>query len=126
MSIKYNIENKENYLLVEASGFDESLEEVMQYGAAIIQKAVKLNTTRVLCDERELEYRLNTIDTFKSAEFIAEQAPSIARLGLVCNPKNFEDADFWENVAVNRGLKIKFFTDLEEAKHWVMEDSKNK
>lgn len=109
-------------LVIHASGFDENLEEVQQYGMSIIEACGQYNVTHVLCDETDLEYRLSVIDTFQSAQFIAEQAPVIAKVALVCSEKFIADASFWETVAVNRGLTVRVFKKVEDARYWLNED----
>jgi hypothetical protein len=106
-------------LLVKSSGFDESLEQVQAYGIAVIAACIRHGVTHVLCDDLDLEYRLGTVDTFQSAQFIAAQAPAVARVALVCNPKYIADARFWEDVAVNRGLTVRVFTEVEAARAWL-------
>ena len=108
-------------LRVEAHGFDESLEEVMAYGSALIEQCLTHQLTRVLCDERALEYRLNTLDTYALATWISEQVPHLARIALVSAPAAAADAQFWENVAVNRGLTVRAFQDPAAAEHWLCE-----
>lgn len=108
-------------LVVHASGFDESLAEVQAYAMAIIEAAVSGGLTRVVCDERDLEYRLKAVDTFKAAEFIAEYAPRVAKVALVCNPKGLGDATFWETVAVNRGVTVRVFRERSLADRWLDE-----
>ena len=61
--------NDGDLLIVESTGFDESLEEVQQYGLAILSACKQGNHTKVLCNEINLEYRLGTFDTFLAAEF---------------------------------------------------------
>lgn len=119
MSIKYTFTVEENLLVVTASGFDENLDEVLEYGMAVISEAVQGNYTAVLCDESRLEYRLGTLDTYRSAEFISQQAPRIVRVALVCNLQAFTDAQFWETVVVNRGLRVRFFKNIHEARIWL-------
>ena len=124
MSITYSFRAEGDTLYVDTSGFDDSLDEVLAYGAAVIEQALLHRTTRVLCDERQLVYRLTTLDTFAAAEYIAKEAPHIARIALVCAPQFFADAAFWENVAVNRGLSVCAFKDLERAKAWLFAAAK--
>lgn len=104
MAINFTATSEGNLLIINASGFDDNLEEVQQYGMAVIEACSKYNVTRVLCDETNLEYRLSVIGTFQSVEFIAAQVPAIAKVALVCSEKSIADAAFWETVAVNRGL----------------------
>ena len=121
MVITFNTRMEDGILVIESSGFDESLKEVLDYGMAVYQTAIMNKCNRILCDETKLEYRLNTLETFKSAEFISESVPSLARVALVCKPENINDASFWETVAVNRGLQVRVFTDSEKARKWVSE-----
>lgn len=119
MSIQYTITIEDNTLFVTASGFDETLAEVEQYGLAIINAAIAGGVTRILCNEIDLEYRLDTLDTYRAAEFIAEHAPRVAKVALVCAPQYMADARFWEDVAVNRGLLVCAFKDLPSATQWL-------
>lgn len=121
MAIQYSLKADGNLLIVKASGFDESLEEVEQYGLAIVEACKEGRYSRVLCDETDLEYRLGTFDTFQSAEFMASQAPKIGKAAIVCNEKFYPDARFWETVAVNRGLRVRVFKNIEAARQWLDE-----
>lgn len=119
MAIHFTTRIEGPLLRVETSGFDESLEDVMAYGSALIETCLAHQLTRVLCDERALEYRLNTLDTYALAAWISEQVPHVVRIAVVCAPKSAADARFWENVAVNRGLTVRAFLDPDAAERWL-------
>lgn len=119
MAIAYSFHPEKNYLLVTASGFDESLEDTIGYGMAVLEACLEHQCTRVLCDERDLEYRLSTIDTFQLAEAAVQAAPKLVRIAIATGPDNLEDASFYETVAKNRGLSVKVFQELVEARDWV-------
>ncbi|MCC7492060.1 MAG: hypothetical protein IT204_06945 [Fimbriimonadaceae bacterium] len=121
MAIRHRVEVAGDLLLVTASGYDESLAEVQAYGLAVIEAALAHGCRRVLCDERQLEYRLGTVDTYQAAAFLAEQAPALGRAALVCAPECAPDAAFWETVAVNRGLQVRAFQSLTDAQAWIAE-----
>jgi hypothetical protein len=124
MAINYTMTVEDGILSVKASGFDESLAEVEQYGMAVIRETKKTGVRKVLCDELDLQYRLMTFDTFAAAEFIVENAPEIAangRVAIVCNPRDIEDAVFFENIVVNRGMTLCVFKDTERARTWLSE-----
>ena len=72
-------------------------------------------------DERELEYRLDTMDTFQLAENAARVVPQLMRIAIFTNPSTMDDAFFFETVAVNRGLSVKVFPSLKEARGWLQE-----
>ena len=121
MAITYSAEINENLLLITASGRDENVREVIDYGSAVIDLAVRHGATLILCDERNLEYALDTFDTFQSAKEIADLAPKVARIAIVCNAKFLKDGQFWETVAVNRSLQVRVDTEIDRAKAWLLE-----
>ncbi len=122
MTITFQAESNDGLLVVTASGQDDNPQQVIAYGSAVIDLAIQHQASRILCDERNLEYRLGTIDTFQAAEAIAARAPKVGRAAIVCRPSNFEDGKFWETVAVNRGLAVRFFIDIDKARVWVLKD----
>ncbi len=119
MAISYYFTKTVDYLLVTASGEDESLNEVINYGKAIIDFALKSRASKILCDERNLIYKLNILDTFENAKTIAQLVPTLVMVAIVCDKTNMPVAHFWEDVANNRGLKVKFFIDFIEAENWI-------
>ncbi len=121
MAIQYTMTVQDNTLLVKASGFDEDLAGVQAYGTAIITAAVAASFDRVLCDERDLEYRLDTLDIYTVGEFIAARAPRVARVAIIPAKRYAADARFWENVVVNRGLTVRVFEDDGAAWRWLHE-----
>jgi hypothetical protein len=123
MAITYHIEIEKPLLRVTASGKDENLEQVIEYGMAVVNAAFSSGCTKVLCNEQELEYSLGTIDTFESARFISEAAPGVAKVVIVCREEQIEDAALWETVAINRGLTVKVFKQLAEAEKWLIVSS---
>ena len=121
MSIQYTFKSEKDVLVVETSGFDENVEEVMLYGKSVVEECRKGHFKRLLCNELQLEYRLGTLDTFENAKYISQFAAEIGRAAIVCNEKFFVDARFWETVAVNRGLEVRVFKDMETARQWLAE-----
>ncbi len=119
MAIDFTACKKGDTLLVHAHGFDESLEQVEQYGMSIIAAALEQGAAQVLCDERELEYRLGTLDTYDAAAHIAAHAPAVCKVAIVCRPADIADAKFWETVAVNRGLTVRIFKEITDAYIWL-------
>ena len=119
MAIDYAFAVEGDLLEVRTSGFDESADEVIAYGMAVIAAAVEHESHRVLCLEGELEYRLGTTDIYHVGSYVAAQAPRVARVALVCAPESIGDARFWEDVTSNRGLQAAVFTDEAEARRWL-------
>lgn len=120
MAIEYSIEYKENLLRVTAKGFDDDLQDVLGYVDAIVKAAFEYQSQLILCDERNLEYRITTLDTFQLAEFASQYAKHLAKIAIVCNEKCLEEAKFYQTVTTNRGLQVKVMTNLEEAENWLL------
>lgn len=125
MSISYSFTIEEDLLHVLAWGADDDLAEVKSYGDAIIDTALANNCRFVLCQELELEYRLNVMDTYAAAAHAAQRAPGIVKKAIVCAERFAEDAAFWETVAVNRGLTVRFFRDETSARHWLGKEKRD-
>lgn len=119
MSIRYTIRADGDLLRVVASGRDHDLDEVMAYGAAVLDAVISAGCHRVLCDERAMEYAIGTVDTYELAKYTAEHARGVAKVAIVCRRGQEEDAEFWEDVAVNRGLQVKVFQRIEDAERWL-------
>ncbi|MDM7926783.1 MAG: hypothetical protein QUS35_12275 [bacterium] len=119
MPIDYSMTIRRGILFVKARGRDDRLEDVEAYSRAVLAEAVASGCTKVICDETELVYSLNLVDTYELAEFISAHAPGVGRAAVVCNPGQIQDASFWENVAVNRGLQVRVFPDLNSAETWM-------
>lgn len=121
MSIEYTITCNDDTLFVRTSGSDESHEEVEAYGNAIVQECLRCGAKSVLCDETALEYRLDTLDTLYAGKSLVSRIQNKRiTIAIACNPKFREDARFFENVVVNRGLTLRMFPDIESARIWLM------
>jgi len=121
MAINVNFEKEKDLLKVIASGTDESMQEVKEYAMNIIKQARSFQCTRILCDERDLVYKLSVSETFDYAKYLADHAPRIGKVAIVCHPDLIDDAEFWENVTVNRGLAVKAFISMNIAENWLVE-----
>ena len=120
MAISYQSEMKDGLLCITAAGRDDTMQQVVDYGTAVIDLAIKNEAKMILCDERNLEYDLRTFETFQVAEFIAERAPKVARIAIVCKPAFLVDGKFWETVAVNRFLHVRVDTDIDQVRNWLL------
>lgn len=121
MAIEHDIQVDGTLLRVTASGFDENYNQVLEYIQEIVGAALKNKSSRILCDERSLDYRISTLDTYELGEFASKYASYIMRIAVVCHPSSLEDGKFYETVSVNRGLRIRVMTDMEEAIAWIGE-----
>ena len=122
MTISYRFEVNGNILFVTTSGFDGDLEEVFAYNDAVVKAGLENDCKRILCDERNLEYRLGLVDTYALAEYAAKKAPFLVRVAIIHRPEDAQEAEFYETVATNRGLAVRIFNDFDAALTWIKED----
>ncbi len=119
MAINYETHVEGDTLHVTTSGFGESLEEVKAYGEAVVAEAKKRGCTQLLLDESNLDYRINTVDIYRLANYYTNTYHSAAKVAIVTGEDNLEDAKFWETAVRNRGLLCRIFTLKEEAEAWL-------
>lgn len=119
MAINYKTHVEGDILHVTTSGFGESLEDVIAYGEAVIAEAKKHGCTRLLMDERNLDYRIDTVDIYRLANYYTNTYHSAGKIAFVTSEENIEDAKFWETAVRNRGLLCRIFTLKEEAEAWL-------
>lgn len=119
MAIEYTIERSGDVVIVEARGFDEGLEEVLDYNRAIKERAEALGCKKILSIESELEYRLSIVETYELAEQLSDMARGFKKIAIVTGEDNQDAAQFWEDVATNRGIVVRVFYRLEEAEEWL-------
>lgn len=75
---------------------------------------------KILVDTREAKIVLSTVDIFESGEALTAH-PSIRRnkIAFLTLMNQAKQARFFEDVAVNRGIRVKSFTDFDEAIVWL-------
>jgi len=105
-----------------------SLEEAKRIFLEILDAAARHRTEKILIDGRELKGKPSTIQRFLYGEFAAHAvAKSIKELGLsrasqfayVLQEPVLDPRRFGETVAVNRGMWVKVFDNLEDALGWL-------
>ena len=78
----------------------------------------------ILVDIREAESVLSLVDIFNLGQALAAE-PSLRRskIALLTSIRDPRQADFFETITANRGVRARTFTDFEEAITWlVMEE----
>jgi hypothetical protein len=119
MAIEYSMEVSGDTLIVKVWGFDEGFEEAAAYNKAVESAAASAGCSRILCDERELEYRLNVTDTYRLGEYASEIARRFDKIAIVTVEGDEEIMRFWEDVTFNRGINVRVFFSEKEAVAWL-------
>jgi hypothetical protein len=121
MPINYEMGIEDGILKVVSSGVCDDLDQLKEYALALHKASTTLEQARILVDETQLEYRLGMLDSYYSGEFIAEIAQKPYKLAVVCRQEGWDETKFWETVAVNRGVPVRVFADMDRAEEWVRE-----
>lgn len=119
MPINFEHEIEGDLLKVVSSGTDDTLQEVTNYGMAILGIAIDNDCTRIFCDERKITYNLAVIDTYQLAESAANLGIGLKQIAIVCQPKDIKEGRFFETVSKNRGLNVLLTLDYAQAEEWL-------
>ena len=76
---------------------------------------------RILIDIREVETMPSVVEFFELGESLGSY-PTLRRskIALLTSMSEVKNAEFFENVAVNRGFRLEAFTNFEEAIAWLV------
>lgn len=126
MSMRLAIRFEAGLLNVEAGG-RFSLREAKRTFLEILEAADLHGTRKILFDGRQVIGHPATMERFYYAAFAAESSIAFARrtrsgagqFAYVLREPMLDPARFGETVALNRGMYVKAFDDLEDALAWL-------
>lgn len=122
MSYKLATEKKEGYLQATASG-TRSFETVLTFIKDLVAVCAKEEAKKALVDIRTFKGKIDTLEAFMIPEQYLpelEIRKVLARCAIIDLEENKDRVQFFENVAVNRGFSLRFFTDPDEAVQWLL------
>lgn len=104
-----------------------SLQDAQRIFLEAFRAALRQKATKVLFDGQTLTGDLPTLERFHLAKFTAEAvldlqaqgAPTGMKFACVLREPLLDPERFGETVAVNRGMLVKGFDNLEEARAWL-------
>lgn len=118
MSYKHSVENRGDYLYIEVTG-ENSRETVMNYMQDVLTAAEKHDCFRVLINERLTGARLEAMDVYNLASEGAMRLLGRFEAIAYVDEEMGDMGDFVESVAVNRGMPLAFFSNVEDARVWI-------
>lgn len=121
MPYRINIKENQEYILVDQYG-EVNVDEVDEIRDSIFKLVADSGLSRVLVDVRSVTNDLSVTDSFNITLDHVNYPTAFPkpRAALITRPDQQESAKFIENVAVNRGLPIRAFTDLEQGLKWLL------
>ena len=116
-------EDRADYLFVHVTG-DNSRETILQYTQAMLRHCEESGHKRVLILERLNGPRLSVVELFTLLDEGSRRALGKFLAIAFVDEQMGDTADFAENVAVNRGMPIAIFDNLDAAEAWLLENAR--
>ena len=123
MSLNIDIKIDQDLLTITSFGIDNDFEKSQEYALAILQVVYDTQCPQILCDEREVEYRLNENEAYELFDFIANNSPEIDKIAIVHKPQYQKFTTIWKTKINTQeyGHRLNFFIDIDQAKKWLEE-----
>ena len=121
MPYQITFENRSNYFHATVTGTNSS-EVVLQYMTEVLQECTRQNCFRVLIEEILVGPRLNPMEIFSVMSEGSMKA--LGRFEAIAYVDEImgDMAEFAENVAVNRGMPVSMFNDVDAAQKWLSDE----
>jgi len=119
-SYTLKLAHKPGYVHAVATG-KNSVKNMQAYLEDLVRECAARGDRRLLVEERLEGPRLGMVDVFDLVSAISDRARGLfeAIAYVDTNAENDLNAKFGENVAVNRGLRVRVFRKVEEAAEWL-------
>lgn len=98
-----------------------NLETGKQCINAMVEVCSQSQISKALLDCRKMAGEIEIMESFMVAKYGVRMIGSISKFAIVGREDQMFPDNFVENVAVNRGVNLKLFTDLERAVDWLKE-----
>ena len=118
MNKDLRIIQREGYVLFDFAG-EFNLEAGKQCIDAMVEACSQSKISRALLDCRNMTGEIEIMESFMVAKYGVKMIGSISKCALVGREDQMFPDNFVENVAVNRGINLKLFTDVEKAVDWL-------
>ena len=86
---------------------------------AMVEVCSRSQISKALLDCRNMTGEIQVLESFMVARYGVQMIGSISKFALVGREDQMFPDNFVENVAVNRGINLKLFTDVEKAIGWL-------
>ena len=119
MALDFTTKVTGKLLEVTSTGYDETVDESVSYGEAILKVCAEHQCNKILVDETRLTNVLDTVGQYEMVTRLVSMVPYPIEVAMVVNPANYKETSFGTMVAENRGIKIRTFTSESEAREWL-------
>ncbi|HXV39552.1 MAG TPA: hypothetical protein VD701_01160 [Steroidobacteraceae bacterium] len=118
--LDFTLEPREGYLYLHlAPGFEATPETMARMWTAISDACRRNNLRRVLADGENVQRKLTPMESYDHAALAARLMPGLTVACCFRGYQTDEQTEFFKTAAVNRGVRVEFFADLETALRWL-------
>ena len=120
MSYELSFKHESDYLYVQATG-TRNLENIVAMVKDFFAERDRHGYSNVLLDVRGMVGGLNTIETFRLGKKNLQpvRPPGQAKISVLDLEENRERFQYMEGIAINIGLILRIFTDVDKAITWL-------
>jgi hypothetical protein len=120
MTVKIKIEKRAEYLVAKFSG-EANLQDIGQRFEELAERCRKEKKSRLLIDVTAVKAAPTFSDRYRAGERAVVFAQFGIKLAMVGMAELIDPRRLGELVAQNRGVNGRVFTDLDEARKWLVE-----
>ncbi len=114
------LELRDGYLYARlVPGFEITPERMNRFWQSIGEACMKSGMRRVLTEGTVTGRRMTTMESFENASAAARLAPGLAMACFVQGHVPDQQTDFFKIAAMNRGVRVEFFSSQEAAMRWL-------
>ncbi len=114
------VEPREGYLYLHlAPGFEATPESMERIWTVVSEACRQHNLRHVLADGENVQRKLTPVQTYDHASLAARLMPGLTVACCLRGYRTDEQTEFLKVAAMNRGVRIEFFQDLNAALRWL-------
>lgn len=123
MELSIELDRKKNFLIVNVKGEYRRPDDGFEAQQFVIDSYSEYGCRKVLLDLTQAKVIPGTLPTFRTANPNPDVARELRKFTFAAvYPEVTADERFFENAAVNRGLRVRVFDQLEKAIEWLVQE----
>lgn len=114
------VEPREGYIYMHlAPGFEATPESMARIWTVVSEACRQHNLRHVLAEGENMQRKLTPVQTYDHASLAARLMPGLTVACCFRGYRTDEQTEFLKVAAMNRGVRIEFFQDLNAAVRWL-------
>ncbi len=117
--IDFSLTQTDDIIYIKAKGSVVDVKDFEDYAMRMHEVVMTTGLRKIIVDESEADYQLSMIESYETGVLVSERSPTNLKVAVITTDEGLEQAKFWENVTVNRGIRAAVFLTKEEAEQWL-------